>query len=210
MDATPRHQLIRRLLLSVPNRRLIYERIVLEPGIHLRGLARKLKLAVASVEHHVRQLEKHGLTFCLTEGRRRSHFASDHVGQEDARLVHAIGDALRRRLVADLVVNGPSEVHRIAQRQEVAIATASFHLRRLANEGILENIRAGRSSLYAAHQPERLRAWLPPRLLMELRPEDAFEGLVARSDRTDRTAQAIVQEARTLRPAPRRLRPPTH
>ncbi len=190
-----------RVLLSVHNRRLLYEAIVASPGQHLRQLSRELGLAMGVVSHHARQLEKHGLVFSRSAHGRRCMYAVGQFSEADAGTLQALRDPERAGLLAALLDGGQGGVASLAARLDRPPTTVSYQLRRLRDDGLLDNIRIGRESIYTINDPQRVR-----RLLYLLRPDaepghedTAFVGLVARAKRhgpgTRREPTSLVQHA---------------
>lgn len=178
------HDRIRRLLLAVPNRRRVYEAICHRPGTHLRRIAKDLGLAIGSVEHHLRQLERHGLVRSHHEGRRRTYRADGVFAPEDAPLLHALGKPNWARILHLLAQTGGADAAAVADGLGMAQDNASYHLRRLRDRGLVEHLRVGRISLYAARSPERILVL--DRMLRPVEPDgrlaDAtFVHLIARA-----------------------------
>ena len=194
---------IRRMLLRVPNRRRIYEAVVATPGTHARRLSRELPMALGSVEHHVRVLERHTMVYTVKEGRRRTVFAVGQLSPTDAPMVDVLRKPAWARLLADMAGGQEAGVSAIAARLGLPATTVSYNLRRLHARGVLEHLRIGRESVYLVRDGERLERLL--RLLRPLggddAPDAAFRGVVGRA-RAGPDAGVLVQlsgEERTVR-----------
>lgn len=190
----PSQATLRRLLLQVPNRRRVYEAIVATAGTHVRRMSRELRMALGVVEHHVRQLESHGLVFSHQTGRRRTYYATGQVQSDDAGLVHALRKPVWGDVAAALLAREQG-VAALARRLGLPPTTASYHLRRMRDAGLLENLRVGRESVYLVREPERVR-----RVLSTLRPQHArgpggLAGVVARAVQHD--GRPAAHDART-------------
>jgi DNA-binding transcriptional ArsR family regulator len=173
---------VRRLLLRVPKRRRVFEAVVACPGTHARRLSRDLAIALGVVEHHVRQLERHGLIFSFQQGRRRTLYAAGHVDPLDARVIHLLRKPVWCRILAALAQHENGAIG-LAMDLGLPTPTASYHLRRLRSLGAIEHVRAGRESAFFLREPERVT-----RLLEALRPQarrggpdPALHGLVERA-----------------------------
>ena len=176
---------LRRLLLAVPNRRSIYEAISRRPGIHVRGLSRDVGLALGSIEHHLRQLERHSLIFSHHEGRRRTYYCADSIDPQDAPLLHALGKELCVDILAALVLGDVSSVSGVAGRIGIPTTIASHHMRRLRDQEILDHCRIGRESVYLVKDPERvlrlIRTHHKTTALTQEGPDPGFHPLVLRA-----------------------------
>jgi DNA-binding transcriptional ArsR family regulator/predicted DNA-binding transcriptional regulator len=179
---------VRRLLLQLPNRRRTYEAIVATPGTHVRRLSRELGIALGVVEHHVRQLHRHGLLFSHQAGRRKTLYAQGQVDPADAKCIHALRKPGWARIAQALLAGGECGVARLAGRIGEPPAATSYTLRRMRAAGLLEHVRVGREGVYVVSDPDRVR-----RLLTELRPESAGAA-------PDPTFVGLVERARSSRP----------
>lgn len=184
MAETVPRDAIQRLLLHLPNRRRVFDAITARPGAHVRWLSRHLGLALGTVEHHVRQLERHGLIFSHQAGRRRTYYATGQVDIQEAPLWHALRKPLWATLLRGLLRHEACAVTELAAAVGLPRTTASYHLRRMQEQGLVQRFRVGRESLYVACHRARLdrllRAGAKPH---RDRPDAAFHGVVTRARR---------------------------
>lgn len=157
LDPSHHAERIRRLLLAVPNRRRVFEAISHVPGTHLRRLSRELRLAIGSVEHHLRQLERHGLVFSYRAGRRKSYFETGALEPQDAAILHALRKPSWGRSLERLLERGEAEPSQIARDTGISPDAASYALRRMCAAGLVDRVHVGRYSVYALSDPDRVR-----------------------------------------------------
>ncbi len=172
MPGTLPQATLQRILLRQPTRGAIYDAIRLAPGSHVRALSRTLDLALGTVEHHVRQLEKHALVFAHQNGRRRTLYASEDVDTRDAAILHAMAKPLWADILRALRDNPEVGVATVARELGIPASSLSHHLGRLRQQGLVEQHKVGRESIYLLTDPIRLQRHLPPR---------PFIGLVMRA-----------------------------
>lgn len=179
---------LRRRVLAAPNRRRIFEAIARSPGIHVRRLSRELRMALGSVEHHLRQLVHHGLVFSHRDGRRRSYYVDGSVDQEDAMVLHALAKPLWADLLTFLALRD-GIVTDLAEHCRMPRANVAYHLRRLREIGLVDHERVGRRNVHFATDPRRILRLLPQRLHdVDAAVDPSFQAILERS----------VQEAGTL------------
>lgn len=187
---------MRRLLLRVPKRRRVYEAVVACPGTHARRLSRELAIALGVVEHHVRQLERHGLVFAHRQGRRRTLYAAGQVDPADARILHALRKPVCGDLLEALLQGGEGPAP-LARRLALPGATVSYNLRRLRALGLVEHLRAGREGAYFLRDPGRVA-----RLVATHRPPPVADGHGLDPTFASLLQRALLWSAVPLRPAP--------
>jgi DNA-binding MarR family transcriptional regulator len=148
---------IQEVLLTLDSRRRIYERIQAVPGIHMRRLARESRVAIGTLEHHVRMLERHGLVRCHKEGTRRAYFAVQAVDEADVRGLFLLRNRKWRPILLELLSRPGQTFEQLHVRLALNGSTLAYHLRRLCEHGALERTSIGRSSLYHLKDPDRLK-----------------------------------------------------
>ncbi len=163
---------LQRILLRQPTRGQVYAAIKMGPGSHVRALSRSLGLALGTVEHHVRQLEKHGMVFAYQAGRRRTLYAAADIDARDAAIIHAVAKPLWADILRTLLEQPEVGVATLARKLGLPPSSLSHHLGRLRVQGFLEQHKVGRESIYLLSDPIRLQRHLPPR---------PFVGLVQRA-----------------------------
>lgn len=157
VPSVPSRERVREALLALASRRRIYERIQAVPGIHLRRLARESRVAVGTLEHHVRMLERHGLVQCHKEGTRRAYFALEGVDEADVRGLFLLRNRKWRPILLELLAVPGQTFEELHQALAVHGSTLAYHLRRLCEHRALDRTSVGRSSLYHLREPERLK-----------------------------------------------------
>ncbi len=173
------HSNARRVLLRQPTRRRVFDAIQAKPGTHARAISREVCLALGSVEHHVRQLEKHGVVFAYQCGRRRTLFVAGDVDPRDAPVIHGLRNPAWADLLA-VLLDAEWSVSEVARELDVPATSVSYHLRRMRDAGLLQCLRMGRESIYSIEDPGRVRRWMRE-LQPAKAPHEAFVGLVARA-----------------------------
>ena len=166
-DATPNRagaasalSRIQNHLLSLDNRRRIFQRIRALPGIHLRRLARELGLAIGTLEPHLHLLEQYGLVLSHLQGKRRSYYAKDQVRPEDLPLLHHLRHRTWRKLLVDVLAEPGLNFSALAQRLPCRPSTVAYHLERLVTAGLLARTTVGRNAFYEVVDAARIERLL--------------------------------------------------
>ncbi|WP_290814012.1 metalloregulator ArsR/SmtB family transcription factor [Halovivax sp.] len=123
-------------------RRTIYEAIEAEPGLYLSALGERREVSLSTIRHHVRILEEEGLLITEKRDGKRRYFPA---AAEDVELTAALSEPAKRRVLETLADVERAHNGRIADELDVDPSTASHHLSTLAEDGLVERERDGRS-----------------------------------------------------------------
>ncbi len=143
-------------LLNHPVRSRIHQLVESQPGIHYQELVRQSGAGKGAVEHHLRKLTDGGLIVA----RRGAGFTCYFARGADRSLM-AGAPALKsdgaRRILAYIQAHPGTASQAIAQQTGLDPATVSHHVQRLAEGGLVEVRRDGRSLALTA-MPQASRA----------------------------------------------------
>jgi len=90
----------REQILKNEKRHNIYNFILRNPGLHLRELSRNLKIPIATLNYHLRYLEKQGLIEKKSTGRFSRYYTVNQISKIDKKIL----GVLRRKLPRDIIL----------------------------------------------------------------------------------------------------------
>lgn len=135
-------------ILGVDTRRTIYEAIVNEPGLHLRGLSRRLKMKVSLVEYHIRELLSNGLIIETREDGYRRFYPGENpsmgsrgFSSRHRTILHFLRQEVPMRIILVMLESGGSTHKEILKEVKVSPSTLSYHIERLMRAGIVTRYR---------------------------------------------------------------------
>ena len=126
----------------------ILDYISSHPGVHLRQVCRELGLAMGDVQYHTNRLEKGGRIASTRRGFYRFFYPSALFGEKQRDILSVLALDTPRELLLAIVEKPGSSQEELARAVGVSQPTASWHLRRLAELGILRGEQKGRSMIY--------------------------------------------------------------
>jgi DNA-binding MarR family transcriptional regulator len=127
-----------------PPRAQILALLAAEPGLHFHGLARRSGLSNGALVHHLRKLEEGGLVRAQRTGRYTCYVVAD-AAPAVLRAAPAVCSPGARAVLAAAMANPGSSLRDLAGRCGLRASTVAHHVRRLAEGGLLEVRRDGRS-----------------------------------------------------------------
>ena len=135
-------------ILDFQTRKQIYEFIFKYPGLHLRGLCRKLNFSISTLDYHLRSLEKQGLIEKRTNGGYCRYYIVNNVSKFDKKFL----DVFRRKLPRDIILYvfsfpcvSLSQIAKFLNKNPRAIA---FHMKKLIKLELIEEIPKGNQNQY--------------------------------------------------------------
>lgn len=129
-------------LLEHPLRARIYETVQEHPGIHYQAIVRHTGKGRGVMEHHLRKLEQGGLIVTQSNRGHKCYFAKGAMDHSIMAAVPALKTKGAVRVLRQIIRDGDTTVTALAEDLGIAKSTASHHVRRLREAGLIES--AGR------------------------------------------------------------------
>ncbi len=141
--------------LEHPVRQRLHQAITTEPGIHLNGLVRAVDKKGGVVRHHLGILEANGLILSKTGGGYRCYFPA-HTGRHELATAGALRSPTAQQLLQATRERPGLSMQDLAAQVGITPSAATHHARRLADAGLIERRREGRSvRIYPGARPPR-------------------------------------------------------
>lgn len=131
-------------VLANDDRRRIHELVQDEPGIHFRELRRRLDTGAGLLEHHLEKLERAALVTEVREDGYRGYFVPGEVDREVMEVAGRLRSETAGELVQQVRERPDASIRELAEAAGVSRSTAGYHVRRLADDGVLEKETDGR------------------------------------------------------------------
>jgi predicted transcriptional regulator len=129
-----------------PNvRRQVYDAVRRYPGIHVRGLERNVGVSAALVSYHLKKLVEEAYVEAHDQGGYARYYPtakgeSASVTEADLPLVGLLREEVPLHVALLLLDHGPLTHGELVEKLGVAKSTASYHLAKLADLGIVERV----------------------------------------------------------------------
>jgi predicted transcriptional regulator len=124
-------------------RTAVYDAVRRYPGIHVRGLERHVGASAPLVQYHLKRLEEAGFVEAHEQGGYTRYYPTHkgktaQVTKRDLPLVGLLREEVPLHIVLLLLDHGPQTHGALVEALGVAKSTASYHLAKLAEAGIVE------------------------------------------------------------------------
>ncbi len=143
-------------VLDLDVRRRIVDHVQAHPGLHLRGLADALDVAVSTLEYHCYQLQRHGHLTTREDGGFKAFYPAQGLDRRDKDILYVVRHEAPRRICAHLILHPGSTPKDLRAVVGLSAPTLSFHLKRLREAGLLDEEPMGRTKLLSLTDPERI------------------------------------------------------
>ncbi len=167
--------------LEVETRRLVLDLVREKPGLHMREIARRLKLSTSLVEYHLRALiSDEMITSMKEEGYRRFYPGDDlkeriPLTRDQKRKLNLLRQNTPLMIISMLLERSPLQHREIGETVEVSPSTLSYHLKRMVRVGLLRKVRAGEEKGYHLFD-RRETVWIL--MTGDVSPPTVVDGLI--------------------------------
>ncbi|MEK6941932.1 MAG: winged helix-turn-helix transcriptional regulator [archaeon] len=142
------------LLLEV--RKKIYNSLKRSPGLHFRELQRRTKLATGSLQYHLDYLLKRHL-LKQEKDLKFTRFYLVRDSFENHKEMNVLRQESLRKIVLLLLEKKRANNSQVSRWIGVSPSTASWHLSKLVEKGIVEKTKKGRKTVYTLIEPEKAK-----------------------------------------------------
>jgi len=157
-------------LLELETRRKIYDLVSRNPGLHLSKIAELLKMRISLVEYHLLFLEKHKVIRGVKESGYTRYYIEGTIGTSDKKILSILRQEVPLRITLFLLKNDNSLHKEILKNVDVSPSTLSYHLKKLANSGIVNVNSYGEDRGYSISDDEKLIE-----ILIQYKPYNLFD-----------------------------------
>lgn len=117
------------------------------PSCHLRRIKKELGLAMGTVQYHLDRLEKAGKITSQRHSLHKYYFAAGFEENEKQLLEVLSNETAREILMFIVERKNPSQTE-IVEQAGISPASVSWHIRRLEESGVVDEVREGRFKRY--------------------------------------------------------------
>lgn len=148
--------------LELGTRKKVYSLIERAPGLHFRELQRRTKFAVGALQYQLDVLEKNHLVKKIKKGKfARYYSVRKPVGEESQGMIHLLRQNVPRQIALFILSRkrAPSG-SAIGSAIGLSPSTATFHLNKLEEEGLITKRKSGKKTLIYLKEPQKIAGLL--------------------------------------------------
>jgi len=123
--------------LELSKRRVLYQHILSNPGLHLRALGRHLRMGLGDLRYHLEYLEREGLVTTASDGYRKAYFPGRDQFSGDKRMLGILRQSRPRKMLLVMLNRENTGFDELRKRIGVSKSTLSFHLKKLKEAGVI-------------------------------------------------------------------------
>lgn len=147
--------MFRKEILESERRREIYKFIEKNPGFHLRGLQRTLKMPLTSLEYHLNYMVRKKVLFREKDGRYRRYYVKQ-LDVEDKKILSALRQTRMREIVLIILSSKKAKYQALLKHFHIPPSTLSLYLKHLINRNILRRHKIGHENIYTVQDEDRV------------------------------------------------------
>jgi DNA-binding transcriptional ArsR family regulator len=127
------------------------------PSCHLRKIKKELGLAMGTVQYHLDRLEKDGKITSQRHSLHKYYFAVG-FGEDEKQLLEVLSNETARSILMFIVERKSPSQTEICEHVGISPASVNWHIRRLEDSKIIDEVREGRFKRYRLRGDSRLVA----------------------------------------------------
>ncbi|MEM1724701.1 MAG: winged helix-turn-helix transcriptional regulator [Thermoplasmata archaeon] len=137
-------------------RKLIYEVIENNPGIHFRELLRKLNLNVGDLQYHLDVLEKQYLIISKEESGYKRYYPRVMEKPEEKKYLPFLRQSIPRKIIIIILENDSADIEMIENETKLNRNTIFYHIKKMLNNGIINKIEKEGKIIYSVNNSEEV------------------------------------------------------
>jgi len=127
-------------ILDLEIRRKIFNFILNYPGLHLREISRKMDIPYSTLKYHLIFLEKREFINKKPGKRYNRYYATFKIGRKEKKILGILQENTPRNIILFLLAGLSSHQNEISKYLEKHPTTIEFHLKKLLEIGIIEQV----------------------------------------------------------------------
>lgn len=143
-------------VLDLPLRRRIVECVEANPGLHLRGIAEQMDVALSTLEYHTYQLLRTGHLVTREDAGYKAFYPAEGMDRRDKDILYLLRQEGPRRICAHVLLHQGCTPKDLKEALQTSGATLSFHLKKLLEGGVVRDEKAGRTKHLFIDDDERV------------------------------------------------------
>lgn len=140
--------MLKDIVLENSRRKKIYNLIRKNPGIHLRGIQRRLRMPLSSLEHHIEYMIRKKVIHKEKEGRYTRYFVG-HLTKEESKIISALRHEKLREIVSIALEQKEVKSQDFIYLLNIPSSTLSYYLNYLVEHSILRRQKIGYENVYS-------------------------------------------------------------
>jgi len=127
-------------ILELEIRDKIYNFLQDYPGLHVREISRKLDIPFSTLKYHLNYLEKNELIISEVDDKYNRYFISQTIGNKEKKILNFLRKRATLHIVIWFIIAVQCSQKDMGRFLGKHPATISFHLRKMKNAGIIEEV----------------------------------------------------------------------
>jgi predicted transcriptional regulator len=126
---------------------IILKTIQNNPGIHIKGLMDKTKLANGVITHYLTKLERQGVVKSQKQTKHRRYYPLD-VTDSEYSIIRNLRKPTKKKIIFQILVEGNPDFKELTLKVKKSPGTISWNLSELIKEGVIEKCEKDNKQCY--------------------------------------------------------------
>ncbi len=143
--------------LNLEKRRLLYQHILKNPGVHLRKIFRNSKMSEGTIKYHLKYLKKRRLIVEKKIDGYKRYYVKDKVGEEHKKLWSIFRQKTTREILLFFLIYMASSRIKLSKELEKNPKVIEYHLKKLLENDLIEVARVENGIVYLNNDNPRFK-----------------------------------------------------
>lgn len=139
--------MLKKLILENQRRKEIYDFLVSNPGFHMRGIQRKLKLPLTSLEYHLDYMVRKKLLIRERDGR-FTRFYANFLDDKDEEVISILRQRKLKEIIMLIIAKGSITYQDLQNIMNLPSSTLSYYIKQLTDHGLISREKQGTETHY--------------------------------------------------------------
>ena len=146
--------------LELETRRITYNYILNNPGLHLREISRDLSIPKTTLKYHLDFLKKQDMIIVRSDKKYLRYYITQRVGNLDKDIMGLIRQDIPRKIILFLFLYPGNSRTDLSGDLDKSPTTISYHLKKLEKKDVVLKYKHGRKTVYKLKDQKNMYRFL--------------------------------------------------
>jgi len=143
-------------ILKLEKRKVIYNYVQNNQGMHIREISRRTNIPRATVRHHIKYLLKQDLIIEKNDGGYNRVYATKEIGTKEKELLNLLRQEIPCKIFLHLLFSFTCSQIELSRELELTPTRITYHLKKMIDFGIIEKAPVKNGKIYPLQNSKKM------------------------------------------------------